>query len=211
MDPSPTSTRDLLTRMHGGDEDALRDLVARHLPWIRACVHERLGRKLRQRAETQDFVHEAVVEVLRHGPRFTVSSDEHFRALLGRIVENVLRGKHRRWAAERRDAAQERPLPTESVLDLDPRRAPATTASAAVDRREREAWLRLGMELLRPEDREVVELRQEGLPFEEVGAELGVAANAARMRFDRALARLGALVVRLRVEGLEAVLEERRG
>jgi len=204
-------TRELLVRFHAGDEKTLGALVERHVPWIRARVRDRLGGRLREKAETQDFVHEAVVELLRHGPRFTVTSEDHFRALLARIVENVICDQHRWFETERRKTARERPLPTESVIDLDPRRAAAPTASATADRREREAWLRLGLELLKPEDREVLLLRnEEELSFEKVGERLGVSTDAARMRFERALARLGDVVARLRIEGVEAITREGR-
>ena len=211
MDSAPR-TRELLVRFHEGDPKALGELLERHLGWIRSRVVERLGAKLRGKADTQDFVQEAVLEVLRHGPRFTVSSDEHFRALLARIVENVLCDQHHYFEAARRKAALEQRLPTDSVLNLDPRRTGrGKTPSAVADRREREAWLQLGLELLRPEDREVILLRQqEGLPFDDVGARLGVSANTARMRFERAIARLGDVVARLRIEGVEGVTRDDR-
>jgi RNA polymerase sigma factor (sigma-70 family) len=146
------------------------------------------------------------VELLRFGPRFTVSDEQQFRAFLAQIAENVLRNEHRHFDAARRRASLERPMPNDSVLDLDPRRGAPESPSTISDRREREAWLRLGLELLRPEDREAILLReQQGLPFEEVGAKLGVSANTARMRFERALARLADVVTRLRLEGVEGV------
>jgi len=206
MDAPSSATRDLLARVHEGDDAALRDLLERHLPWIRARVHARLGPALRAKAETGDLVHDAVVELLRYGPRFTVSDEKQFRAFLATIAENVLRNEHRRFDVERRSAARERTLPNDSVLDLDARRGGADTPSAISDRREREAWLRLGLELLRPEDREVILLRQQQrLSFDEVGAKLGSTANTARMRFERALGRLADVVTRLRLEGVEGV------
>lgn len=208
MATPPQRTHELLSRLHAGEEDALRELLERHEPWVRARVRERLGARLRQRAETDDFVQDAMVDALKYGPKFMVSSEDHFRGLLARIVENALRDRHQYFDAARRARDRERPLPSDSVLDLDPRSPDRATPSRAADRREREAWLRLGLELLRPEDREVILLRQEdALPFEEVGARLGVAPNAARMRFERALAKLGKVVTRLRAEGAASVAE----
>ena len=62
-----TDTPDLLRRWHEGDEAALSRLLERELPWIRQLVHRRLGPLLRRSGETQDFVQEAMVEVLRYG------------------------------------------------------------------------------------------------------------------------------------------------
>ena len=59
--------------------------------------------------------------------------------------------------------------------------------------------LRLAIGLLEVDDREVVVLRQwDGLPFEEVGTRLGISADAARMRFQRALVEVAAKVALLR-------------
>jgi len=74
MAPETTETPDLLRRWHAGDEEALGRLLERELPWVRRLVHRRLGPLLRRSGETQDFVQEAMVEVLRYGPRFTASN-----------------------------------------------------------------------------------------------------------------------------------------
>jgi DNA-directed RNA polymerase specialized sigma24 family protein len=52
-------------------------------------------------------------------------------------------------------------------------------------------------------------LRQwDGLSFGDVGERLGIAEDAARMRFQRALGRLARLVQRLRAGELQKVLAE---
>src|SRR5262245_11241046 len=155
MNPEESPTTVLLRRWHAGDEDAVRELLERHLPWIRAHVQRRLGPALRRAGETGDYVQEALLEFLRYGPRFVVSEDHRLRGLLARIVENVLRDEHDRYAARRRARARERPLPSDSVLDLDAACDPVTRPSEVAERREWEAWVRLALELLDPEDREV--------------------------------------------------------
>ena len=79
----------LLEQWHAGDNDALGALLDRDLGWISSYVHRRLGPDLRRMGDTEDFVQEAVIKVLRHGPRFVLSDREHFRALLGKIVLNL--------------------------------------------------------------------------------------------------------------------------
>jgi RNA polymerase sigma-70 factor (ECF subfamily) len=209
MTESEPRTLTLLRRWHEGDREALGELIARDLPWIREHVHRRLGPGLRAHADTNDFVQDAFVEVLRTGPRFLVSDQEHFRALLARIVENVLRMRHRHLHRQRRDVAKEQRIGSGAVLDLD---GSQTRPSQAAIRSESESWLQLGLELLDAEDREVVLLRQwDGLSFTEVGQRLNIAEDAARMRFSRALARLARLVKRLRGGELAAVLSETPG
>lgn len=204
-DPAPESlTRSLLRRLHEEDPDALPQLLERDLEWIEAQVRRRLGEQLRQKAETMDFVQEAVVGALRHGPRFVVSDQDQFRALMVRIVENALRKQHRFHKQQRRDVARQEPLPSESIVDLDGSRA---TPSKAASDAEHRAWVQLGIELLDESDREVVRLRQwEGLSFAAVGEAIGVGEDAARMRFQRALARLAKIVKGMRDGGVDAVL-----
>jgi len=150
-----------------------------------------------------------MVQVLRYGPRFVIANDAQFRALLLRIVENTLRKQHRRFTARRRDVGRERPLPSESVLHLDAPDATAQTPSQVVDRNERDALIRLAMELLNPEDREVIELRQwEEMPFAEIAKRLGISEAAAQMRHTRAIRRLVKTVRALRRRNVTAALEE---
>ena len=189
----------LLQRWHGGDRAALEQLLQRDLGWIRDQVSRRLGELLRRRGDTQDFLHEAVVEVLHYTPRFLVSSQEQFRRLVTQIIENMLRDQRDYYARKRRDLARERALPDDSALQLDPRARSVTRPSEAAVRNEEAAWLRLALELLDPEDRDVILLRQfDELPWSEVGARLGLSEDGARMRFNRALPRLSAKVEALR-------------
>lgn len=192
-------TLELLQRWHAGERGALDELLRRDLPWIRARVRQRLGPALRQAGDTEDFLHEAVVDVLRYTPRFLVATGDSFRRLLTQIVENMMRDRHDFFSRSRRNRAAEAPLPQDSVLCLDARSRTATTASQYAQRREEEAWLRLALELLAPDDRDVIVLREwQDLPFAEIGAQLDIEENTARMRFQRALARLARQVARLR-------------
>ena len=87
--------------------------------------------------------------------------------------------------AQRRAIAKVRPLPPDTVLNLDLPRDKVKTPSKAAEKHEGEAWVRLGMEFLGPEDRQVLILRQwQGLSFKEIGKEIGTSENAARMRHD---------------------------
>ncbi|MBK8100670.1 MAG: sigma-70 family RNA polymerase sigma factor [Planctomycetes bacterium] len=192
-------TRLLLQRWHQGDRDAVDLLIRRDLPWIRDFVSARLGPLLRARGETQDYLQDAMLEVLTWCPRFLTADRQRFRALLARIIENRLRDAHDHHAAARRSPAVERALPNDSVLDLDTPRRSVTAPEAAAERHERDAWVRLAVELLDPEDRRVVLLRQwQELEFEAIGRELGISTDAARFRFQRAMPRLLQKLVELR-------------
>jgi len=199
-------THYLLDRWHEGDRASLDALVERHLPWIRNHVRNRLGPALRGKAETGDYVQDVVVEVLHYTPRFRVENDRQFRALLVRIVENNLRDRHDWFTARRRDIARDPPLGNSTVLGLSAG-SRCHSPSMVVDREEREAWVRLGIEVLEPHDREVIVLREwDRLSFPAIGERLGIDRSAAHKRFSRALDRLTKVVWSLRRGDLDAAL-----
>jgi len=198
------TTEQLLTGWHEGDPSCLERLVEEHLPWLQAHVARRLGPELRDRAETVDYVQDVLIEFLRYGPRFIAENDEQFRGLLLKIVENSLRKKHRWYRAARRSIAKERPLPSTTVLSLHSGAVSDQTPSEVADRNEREAWVRLAMELMSEEDREVLVLRLwQNLSFSEIGERLRASANTVRMRHHRALQRLADQTFALRRFGVQ--------
>jgi RNA polymerase sigma-70 factor (ECF subfamily) len=211
--PHADETVDLLQRWHRGDRGALETLLRRELPWIERKVRARLGPRLRAKEETLDVVQEALLEFLEYGPRFLVAGRGQLRALLARIVENVLRARHDWYSAKRRALSRERPLPAESVVSLDGsvahRASMGPTPSAEVAAEEEAALVRLGLEVVDPADREVILLREwEGLSHAEVARKLGTSEDAARMRYTRALARLAGWIADLRRGSIEGRLEE---
>lgn len=203
-------TIDLLRRWHSGDRDALAQLVRYNLPWLTEHVRAHLGNRLRAHEESQDHVQEAVLDVLTYGPRFEIANNAHFRALLARIVENNLRDRGRWLGRERRDVRRNQPIPSDTVLQLDPPVRCVTRPSEAGARAEREEekeWIRLAVDLLEPRDRDAVWLRVfEGLSFEAIGQRLGTSANAARLRHRRALPRLAKKIRELTQRRIRAAL-----
>jgi len=209
MDMKNTQTSLLLQQWHGGDEKALDSLLDRHLPWLRNHVRKRLGALLRRKGETNDYVQDAIVQFLKYGPRVVISDENHFRALLVRIVENSLRNNYDWFTALRRQAAREHPLSRDSVLYLDPPRDGVKTPSHSAKNHEQEAWVRFAMELLESEDREVLVLRQwEKMSFADIGKQVGISSEAAWMRHKRALNRLADKAWGLRQGKVAEILEE---
>lgn len=199
----PDPTQELLARWHAGDEQALGELVQAHLGWLRARVERRLGAFLRSRGSPDDYLHDAVLDFLRDAPRFQVRDGEQFRALLARIAENTLRDRNDWFRAARRKlatAATHVAVDRATVLPLDPALQRSTTPSRVAVRTEVRDWVRLGLELLEPEDRKILIAREyDDRSFVAIGEELGMTANAVRMRWVRAVARLAELM-----KGLQA-------
>jgi RNA polymerase sigma-70 factor, ECF subfamily len=193
----------------GRKDESLERLLAADGEWLRLRVSTRLGGVVRRLGDTDDFVQEAMLRLLRVGPWFKSANRARFRALLARIVENLLRDAFRAATAEKRSLDREISSLGEATLDLDRMPASGETPSAAASRAEREAWVRLGLELLESDDRAVIWLRQiEGRAWADVGLALGLAEDAARMRFRRALGRLARIVRDLRSRGAGPILDE---
>jgi RNA polymerase sigma-70 factor (subfamily 1) len=208
-------TAHLLLRWANGDQEALADLVANDAGWIEAQVRARLGNHLRQRVDTQDIVQDTLLTILKVGPRFVCSDRGHLRALLARMVENTIRAQAHHQTAGKRDLRREvRAEPAvsgASVLILDQHAAAVTDPGSAAGKAETRDWLRLALELLDPDDRNVILWREyEGLPFAEVAARLGLVEDAARMRFARALPKLAKKLKALRAGELAEALGEGR-
>ncbi len=200
------TTRELLERLHRGDEEALRLLVERHLPWLEIAVREQIGPVLRRRGETGDYLHEAVVHVLRYGPKFVVNDEAHCRAILARMIRNFMHDQARWWQAKQRSRV-EGALPSDSVAE-----APMITDDSPIDRMQRDEThqdLRLAVEFLPVHEREVLILRYwQDLDFEEISRRLSITAEGARTRHHRALKKLSSTALRIRGEQWQEVLGE---
>ncbi len=201
----------LLGRWHQGERRALDQLLARDLPWVKRYVERRMGELLRAKGDAEDYVQEAMIQAMEYGPRFLVSDKAQFRALLARITENVLRDQVVYHRAQKRDVDKERPLQADSALALDPPVGEVTRPSVAMDRKTEKTWIRLAMELLDEDERELLRLREwEKHSFVEIAEFLDLSEDAARMRFHRILPKLAKNVVRLRDGGLSQILAETR-
>ena len=99
------ATRELLSRIRGGDREALDALCGRYLPRLRRWAHGRLPPWARGRLDTDDLVQETVVRSLEQmgafEPRWDGALQAYFRhALVNRIRDEI------RWTARRPSAAE---------------------------------------------------------------------------------------------------------
>jgi RNA polymerase sigma factor (sigma-70 family) len=197
-DPERTRTRELLEKSWHGDDTAVQELLGEHLEWIRMRARDALGPGLRQRIDSMDIAQEAAIRYLKYGPKFVVSEPEKFRALMVRVVQNAIRDENDRWRADKRDYQKDREVRCDSGVSLDPPQRLQERPSQIAIRNEQKELLEMALSLLDSEDRRVIELRDlKELPFAEIGAELGIAEDAARMRHKRALPKLERTMERL--------------
>lgn len=203
MEEKLSQTTVYLQQWHDGDQQGLDALLEQHMPWLEEQVRRRMSAQLRNKAETCDYIQDAVVQFMQYAPRFIVSDKAHFRALLLKVVESTLHNKFRWFMARRREMARERPLPSDNVLSLD-----CGSPSKSAERHEREAWVRLGVELLDPDDKELVVLRNwDKKTFAEIGGHLEITENAARLRYNQAVHLLSKKIWELRSGNLAEALK----
>jgi len=208
-----SETYQLLHRWHHGDRKAFEALIERHYDWLLYAVRRKmqeLGPLMRQGGdESADQVQDVLVELLVGMPRFILSDAAAFRKLLLRILENRLIDKLRYQSALKRDRGRLKPLPGDSALYLDPPCSESSSPSGAAARSEQEALVHLALDLVPPEVRQVIYLREwEDLSFAQIGEALGLSADAARMKRNRALVQLARVVGSLRFKRIEEALAE---
>lgn len=206
--PEPSSV-DLLRRWYEGDADAMSLLVRRHRDWLWRYARNRLSERVRAFHTSEDVVQEVLVQLLRNGPAFLPENDLQLRALLGKIVLHRILDLAEYAGAECREPERGERFPTSVVSRIGPAEHSSNLPDRLAAAREEENRVRLAMELLEPEDRRVLLLRQyEGLPFAEVGERLGITPKAAAKRFERAVTRLGRELRRLESGDLSELTEE---
>lgn len=189
----------LLHRARGGDRAAICALVERNMDWLRAQVRRRLRTSLRRELDSADLLQDVVVSLLGAAGGIAIRDEEHFRALLVRVVEADVHDRMRWQGRERRDRGRERSLPADGSLHGAMPLESVTRPSQHVDRDERIAWVRVAMLRLPPDDQLLLQRRiWQQQPFAQIAAECALSEDAARMRLNRALARLAQAVAALR-------------
>jgi len=171
----------LLARARAGDVQALEALVARHIPRLRRWASGRIPRWARDAGDTEDLVHDTLVDSLRHLNGFEHRREGALQAYLRQAVLNRVRSQFRR-AARRPvvlsipdDQLHDGPSPLEQAIGRE-----------MTDRYE------AGLASLDAEDREMIIARVEmGYTNDELAAIFAKPSrDAARMAVARALARL---------------------
>ena len=177
----PESTFSLVERAQAGDQEALERLLARHLAPLRRWARGRLPQWARDLADTDDLVHDALLQTFRRLSVFEVRGPGALQAYLRQAVLNRVRNELRKKGR--------RPEVTDlDGLEVAVGQSPLETAigKEAVDRYER------ALAALTPDEREAIIGRVEmGYSYDELAELLGKpSADAARKAAQRALVRL---------------------
>ncbi len=173
---------EVIESARAGDEAAVAALLGRFEPEIRTMVRVRLPRALRNQFDSMDFVQAVWKSV------FTGKGDDaarfadvgQFRGFLAGVARNKVYEEHRRQTRTKKyDLGREERL----YVRKGDRDVPREVAAADPTPSETvQAGDRLG-QLLRgrtAEEAQVVDLRRQGLTFEEIAARLGTSERSVR-------------------------------
>ncbi len=192
-EPAADDTQALLEASSSGDRQALERLLSEELEWLRGHVSKRLFGEARAEAESWDIVQDVVVRILQRGSALTFRYRAELRAYLARAVQSALGRTVARRRSAKRSPTRERRFESETALwrkGESPHRI-GETPQGAVERREQQDLIDEALDLLDPDDHDVVALRLEmELDWSQIGARLGLGPEQARSRFRRAMSRL---------------------
>lgn len=175
---------DRVTRAKAGDPVAIRELLLSYEQEVRMVVRGRLPRVMRSQFDSMDFV-QAVWKSLFVGdgsvPDF--ANERHFLGYLAGMAKNKVYEAHRQRTQQKYDLNREESLyvrkGNQDVVRDFPARDPSPSQNAqARDRLDQLLEGRTDVE------RQIVELRQSGLGYEDIGKRLGIHEASVRRIVD---------------------------
>jgi RNA polymerase sigma factor (sigma-70 family) len=197
-----TPTPDLLEGAGRGDEPAVRTLLERYLPGLRAFVRLNSGKLVRSRESCSDLVQSACREVLQNTRGFVYGGEAGFRQWLYRTALRKIAHRVEHWQAAKRDVARDAvSLPANDAPTADSAQLLACyqafyTPSQQAQAREELARVESAFDRLSEPHRQVIVMAKLlGMSRAEIGAELGRSELAVRTLLSRALAQLATELV----------------
>lgn len=181
-----TTFEDFIRRIRAGDEQAALEMVRRYEPLIRRQIRLQLeDRRLCRLFDSMDVCQSVLKSFFFRtaAGEYDLDTPDQLQRLLVTMARNKLasaaRAQHRQRRDNRRVAAGAEPL--QGVA------APGPSPSQEVSGRELLERFRQG---LTAEERQLAELRSEGLSWADIAARLGGTAQARRMQLARAVERV---------------------
>ncbi len=180
-----TSFEELLKRVRAGDDTASAEMFQLYQSDVKRVLRASMRvDRLRRAADPSDLYQIVMVTFFVRAAlgQYSLSDPKQLKALLIKIAQNKLadlaRSPALKLILEPLDDDQ-----TKAPELADPGRGPASQALS----RDLVQQIRARMT---EDERQVNDLRCQGLSWDEVGAALGESADAVRMRLDRALKRI---------------------
>jgi RNA polymerase sigma-70 factor (ECF subfamily) len=181
----------LMARARGGDEAAVGELLRHYEEDVRLMVRVRLPRALRSQFDSMDFVQAVWQSFFSDDPgRF--ANSRHLRGFLAGVVRNKVHEEYRRRTRTRKyDMGREESLYVRRGGRDEPREVAAPDPSPSQNAQAADRWDQLLAGRSELEAR-VVELRRQGLTFDEIAEQTGLSERSARRIIDAIRERLEA-------------------
>jgi RNA polymerase sigma factor (sigma-70 family) len=171
----------LIEKARLGDEAAVAALLGRFEPEVRTMVRVRLPRVLRNQLDSMDIVQAVWTSVFARPDDVARFADVgQFRGFLAGVARNKVYEEHRRRTRTKKyDLGREERLYVRKGERDVPREvaSPDATPSEEVQAEERLDQLTRGRPL---EEVRVVQLRRQGLTFDEIAQRLGISERSVR-------------------------------
>lgn len=203
MWPESEKTKELLSSVRGGDQNAVNHLLDRHRDALRRMVQMRLDRKIQRRIDVSDVVQEVLVEANRRLAEYVKSPAMSFHLWLRQIAKDRIIDAHRRHrVSAKRSVDREQRLAApagadRSTMELAAQlQDPELTPAARATQKELAGQVEQALTELSEQDCEIIVMRHyEQLSNQEVAEALGLSEPAASMRYLRAVRRLRDMLV----------------
>jgi RNA polymerase sigma-70 factor (ECF subfamily) len=178
---------EFIRRIRAGDEHAAEEMVRRYEPLIRREIRLQLeDRRLSRLFDSMDICQSVLKSffVRTATGQYDLDTPEQLQRLLVTMARNKLASAARSEYRQRRDQRRVTAAGDEKLKAV---AAAGPTPSEVVGGRE---LLERVHQALSEEERQLADLRGEGLAWKDIAARLGGAAQARRMQFARAVGRV---------------------
>jgi RNA polymerase sigma-70 factor (ECF subfamily) len=191
---SPESFRALIARVRAGDEQAASELVRRYEPAIRRAARVRLvDTRLNRLLDSMDICQSVMASFFVRAAlgQFELETPDQLLRLLAAMTRNKLAGQVKGLGAARRDFRRVKADQGRSDSDAGDRaewiagQGPTPSRDLAARELLEEALRRLS-----PEEKRILDCREQGGQWSQIAEELGSTPEAIRKRLARAVDRV---------------------
>jgi RNA polymerase sigma factor (sigma-70 family) len=181
----PSAFQTLITRVRAGDGQAAEELVTRYEPAIRRAARVRLvDTRLRRQLDTMDICQSVLASFFVRAAlgQYELDTPDQLLRLLATMTRNKLANQAHKQRAARRDHRRvEAGFDAREIACQDGSPSRQVAARELLDEANRR---------LSPDERQLLELRDQGREWTEIAAELGGTPEALRKKLARAIERV---------------------
>ena len=187
MNSSPDSIAALIQQARAGSEEAVGELISTVRTYLLLVANQETDLRLKSKVAASDIVQDACLRAHQRFDSFRGTTEAELRAWMRTVLLNSLSDSRRKYVLAKKRQASREIGPTD---ELGVPSGEMTPKSAAMAREEADL-LRLAMDQLSDEHRQVLQLRNwELLPFQTIGEQMSRSEDAAQKLWSRALREL---------------------